>query len=628
MPGLLRRPTRRSAAVLAAVSGLTTLVLQVPIARLQKTHSARVENVTVSFTDGAEPTDVTLPFVLENGYKHEKYWYEGTLVWPDPPPSRVRIIPDDCLERLSLNGGEIPIDHLPWSIRCTYAHGFTLNLKPYLRPGANKITFRVWNKGGPTGLDFLGPPDHPEYLAWVGAAGISSMITLGAGLVAAAVPLMPAAVIASSFALQLTYARPSHYRDRSYDVHGHLHYVEVMGTEWRVPRADEGWQFHHPPLYYAIGAVIYATGRALGLRDPFVPLQMFGVLIATAFLIAAWFALEAVLPSARLATLALVPVAFWPSHLLRGPTVTNDGLANFLALASFAALGRFLRSGSRASWRWACALAGLALLTKGTGIIAFSVLGIALLVPQARTRWKTLLPDLAMIGVASLGGLIAILAAKGTFITNAAGLPDELLLENTVAHFIALEPFDFLAHPFTDPREDEGGRQFFWNFLFKTSLWGEFKLTDHPSWIWVARAANGGLLALLALAAWAGIAWARAGLRSRASDLFGRAETWLLVLAGTAVGWVAAYRLAYPYSPTEDFRFIPQVSVALGGLAVLAGARAWRSPGPWAHAGASQGLRRMGVFAGAAGAALMLVCGNALLLAAAYEVVRKLEHVQ
>ena len=69
---------------------------------------------------------------------------------------------------------------------------------------------------------------------------------------------------------------------------------------------------------------------------------------------------------------------------------------------------------------------------------------------------------------------------------NAGGNDNSVLVRNNPGNFLFFDLRTFLTQPYTDPWHDELGRQFFWNYLAKTSLFGEFKLLETPKGLWLA----------------------------------------------------------------------------------------------------------------------------------------------
>ena len=109
-----------------------------------------------------------------------------------------------------------------------------------------------------------------------------------------------------------------------------------------------------------------------------------------------------------------------------------------------------------------------------------------------------------------------------------------------------------IGHPFTNAWDDELGRQYFLSYLMKTSLFGEFVLFKQGAGVTFAQATNVSFFVLLAYAI-RGF-WVKKV--SRTSLLF-TAQIVAFVLA------VAFLRFKYPYSCSNDFRFIEPVLLSV-----------------------------------------------------------------
>jgi len=62
---------------------------------------------------------------------------------------------------------------------------------------------------------------------------------------------------------------------------------------------------------------------------------------------------------------------------------------------------------------------------------------------------------------------------KSVLMGNIGTLNSALLVGNNFSNY-GLDLKDFLTVPYTNPWEDRGGRQYFWNYLLKSSMFGEF----------------------------------------------------------------------------------------------------------------------------------------------------------
>ena len=134
------------------------------------------------------------------------------------------------------------------------------------------------------------------------------------------------------------------------------------------------YEFHQPPLYYALAAPIYAlTGGDL------LPLRLFSVALGAGIVLLAYAVARRVFPRRpALALAAAAFVAFLPQHLATVSQVGNDVLAELLFAAVLYRVGwlawqnrRTVHSGMSAfSLRHWDSCSGLILITKTTAYIA------------------------------------------------------------------------------------------------------------------------------------------------------------------------------------------------------------------------------------------------------------------
>ncbi len=298
------------------------------------------------------------------------------------------------------------------------------------------------------------------------------------------------------------------------------------------------YEFHQPPLYYALLAPLYglAGGRLVVLRLVSVVLGAGIVLLAYAIGRRIWPANPA------LALVAAAFVAFLPQHLATVSQVGNDVLAELLLAAVLYALLR--RMAEDASRRGAGAgeprkgpdasrlkpavalgfLLGLILITKTTAYIAVPLAAIALIWQWRQERANG--RDVMAQGAAAF--VPAALIALPWYARNIAvyGWPDFLGLQRHDAIVVGqLRTADFIA---------QNGWPAYWQraaeWTFK-SFWGVFGWLGVwlDSRVYFALALLSGLMVF-------GVAWRIAGWRSRnvgrqAGMAAGRGPAILLVSA-------------------------------------------------------------------------------------------------
>jgi hypothetical protein len=159
------------------------------------------------------------------------------------------------------------------------------------------------------------------------------------------------------------------------DAGTHWEVVDWMVHHGTLPPQDQLTQGQHPPLFYAVAALLIRHGVS---RQQLVAFPiLFGVIRLALF----WFGLEWLLPKRRwvrvpaLALAAVLPASVYMDGCLYGEPIA----ATFLAGALLVIVRAFDVPLAR-RWRWT-ALAGLflglALLTKVTGLVVLVTLAIA-----------------------------------------------------------------------------------------------------------------------------------------------------------------------------------------------------------------------------------------------------------
>ena len=156
---------------------------------------------------------------------------------------------------------------------------------------------------------------------------------------------------------------------RGYDGFGHFTYVWYVAATGHVPLPTEGWSFFHPPLYYALMAVLW---RALAGVDPLLRLHMGSLLMAVLSLTHAavlWVIVRRCFPGRRpIHLLAPALMLFLPVHIYSAPFIGNEGLAAVLCSLAILALLADAAHPSLARGVLLGGILGLAMLTKASAL--------------------------------------------------------------------------------------------------------------------------------------------------------------------------------------------------------------------------------------------------------------------
>ena len=494
---------------------------------------------------------------------------KGPLTQPS-----VVIVPDDHFVSLSVNGKEVPLTGVSAEGLDDYVRGFHFPIGAYLRAGDNTVEARVLNRGGVGGLDVRGDPhDGRSVLELLGA--VSAFLAVVAGAMRRRGFRWPAVGLwGSLLAVRLGYLTVTPFNVREHDVGGHLEYVEYIVKRGWLPRSSEGYLFYHPPLYYALAAVqwkLFALAdvsrntilRLLQAQSLLYELGFVVFSIATAKL---WLdripddAFGSRLTSrGGLTALLMALLLVWPSTVIHSVRLGNDDLTYLLFGAGMYLASRWWL-GARDRDLWLAGLfAGLGMVTKTNGILMFAVLGVVFVVRlfvdrerRAMTYVKRFWPVAAAFvlstGIDLGGAIVDTLAGRraSVLVGNASAIPESLNVGNRAENYLWFDLGTFVKQAFTSAGDDAKGRQFFWNYAFKTGLFGEFTY-NHPLLWNLAVVLSVAFLILLVLAV--------------IGFCLSRAKEWLdelpLVVAAVLLTAGLAYlRISMPKACSNDFRYV------------------------------------------------------------------------
>jgi len=300
------------------------------------------------------------------------------------------------------------------------------------------------------------------------------------------------AIVAVYIALGAWYASAIPF-GQAPDESAHLLYITYLADHHDAPVFKPvgagGYEFHQPPLYYALSLPAYlAAGRTA--------VRLFNVALGIGVILFTYLLCREVFPRRPWRAVAAAAfVAFLPMHVALCASVTNDILAEVIFTAGLWQMVRGLRAG----WSWRIsvvvgALAGLGLLTKSATAPLLLVGWMAAGLWRGRERpfaWRRLLGDLALMTLAAL-------AIGGWWLAR-----NQALYGDPLASRAFLEAFRGRPTP-AYFLEQRGLSLFQYLVLVKgitfASFWGVFGTMNVflPTWVYVA-------LGIFTTAAWAGV---------------------------------------------------------------------------------------------------------------------------
>jgi hypothetical protein len=494
------------------------------------------------------------------------------------------IVPDDHLVSIAVNGRALSLEGIDPARLDDYRAGFSYPLGRELSAGGNRVEVVVLNKGGKGGLDVRADPSRGAAAAELATATLALLVLIGASMRGARCRWSSVALAEVAVLVRVAYLWVTPYTTRGHDADEHLAYVQYLFGHHALPKASEGYAFYHPPLYYLASALVRGTLAAAGFgaHEIVVALQLQSMLFNLGFVAFAaatarlWIdripvaELGRRLWSARaLALLCGALIALWPSCIMHAARIGNDDL-------TYLCFGGALYFGSRwwlagrearpACFYLAAGWGALGMISKTNSLIIFAVLGtllVARLIENRERRLRVILAYVAPLaalfaiatGIALHEAIGATLSGKQDvlLVANAHQNSPKLLVGNRAANYLWLDLRTFVTVPFTSAWDDDKGRQYFWNYLLKTSLFGE--------WTFPQSAASdlGTILSILCLIMFL-LVFAGLWLRS-ARELYGELPLW--TLAVFLVGSLALIRMKIPNSCTGDFRYILPVLLPL-----------------------------------------------------------------
>jgi hypothetical protein len=499
-------------------------------------------------------------------------------------PASLVFVPDDHLISIALNGHPLSLQGIEASKLDDYDSGFAYPVGRALVAGDNRLVVRVQNKGGKGGLDVHADPSRGVAAVELGAATLAALVLVAACMRAARCRWSSVALAEVAVVVRLAYLWVTRYTTRAHDADEHLDYVQYLLDHHALPRASEGYAFYHPPVYYLVSALVRATLTAAGFgsHEIVVALQLESVVFDLGFV--AFAAATARLwieriPSAELgrrlwsaqgvALLCGAVIALWPTCIMHSARIGNDDLTYLCFGGAMYSASRWWLAGKDARPLHFLVAAGwgaLGMVTKTNSLIVFAVLGALLLSRLVENREKRprvilayALPLAALFvlatGVALHEALGAALHGKqgSLLVANAHQNSTKLLVGNRAENYLWFDLRTFVNAAFTSAWDDDKGRQYFWNYLLKTSLFGEWTFPE--PWPWNLAVVLS-ILCLLLLAAVTAGWWLRP-----ARQLYEELPLW--ALAAFLVGSLALIRMKIPSSCTGDFRYILPVLLPL-----------------------------------------------------------------
>ena len=356
---------------------------------------------------------------------------------------------------------------------------------------------------------------------------------------------------------------------RGYDTNGHIEYIQHLSTHFSLPHSLQGWEFHQPPLYYFLCSLWMRVGHLFSFSEVHIlrDLQFFSFLLSVVALAAAlWIGkmLWGKKEESEQLLLYWLLVATAPSLVFHASRISNDALSLTLLILLTAFVIRWWKDPSTRNWYGMCLVFGCSLLAKANALSFVPVLFILwCALKQWNWRQKCARAVIGAVIVMMIAGWVPayryVKENNTDILLNISQkrLNHHLGVRNTLSNFLIFNPVQIVLHPFNDPWRDEDRRQYFWEYLFKSAFFGEFKYPNAYRMLATSVLVSG-MIGLI-LAAIGLVHETRKRLRANAP---------MLLILVCPLAALLAYRLWLPYSANQDFRFSAAIIIPLSYFAV------------------------------------------------------------
>ena len=399
--------------------------------------------------------------------------------------SSFRLLPDDCVANIILNGREIFKNK---SLACAYDKGISFTLSPYWVAGKNTLNIIVYNRTSTVGLDLYADffNDNTAKLLFYYWAGLWFAIIL---LVAKRLKLSNAITACFCLSTLMLFSGGMSYTYHffTHDLGAHADHISFLYTHWwrSDPFLHAG--FRYPSLYYLLIAWLTRAGNYLLLGGLVWKLSSF--FFYNVFLLAGLKVIEKTLRNLLQRHIAQAVFLLWPLHSVIAFHVNND--IPFYAFCTLSLLA-WISYVQRPNLQQLCLAAGvtsLSLLIKfNTLVLAFTILAALWIrrdavlanIKEGWLKERLLLAALIMTPIMSLGIGPLYSAYKAhqlpydPGIYGAQGTGGAILLaQNNAASYVVPTAASLIDSPYIQHGIVES-KQNLWAYLAKTMLFGEF----------------------------------------------------------------------------------------------------------------------------------------------------------
>lgn len=487
-----------------------------------------------------------------------------------------RIYPDDEIQSLFVNGQSISLDSFSIEQRRNYNSGIVITTDQFIPNATNIIEAQLNNASNPTGFRI----ESTKRLTTGKAFAIYIILVFLVLIIKRhlSITKRQTLVLMLSLALSTVYLSKTDERTRTFDVFeggGHKDYIEYLIEHRELPMPGDGWEYHQPPLYYLTAAFAKQTAPIDSKVAGELWAQLLSLFLWTLFLTSSLATLNLAFRKQTTALLlATITLSLWPAGIIHSVRIGNDlGVYACYGLAFFYT-AKWWKNRESETLFWASLWMACSILSKSNGLAVAGVLGVLVvlhvyglvrkhhLFQQHKTK---LLRDITIAGGLFFCAMALNFAdnikhyldgtSEDWLLSNVSEMINPgLKVSNDLKSYLIFDSATFLENPFISTWEDQYGRQYFWNFVLRSSLSSEYFFEG--KWMELWGRINGILLLTMI------IGTITFYLQKQPSTSWGRLKRlsyrnapWIMALIFPFI-LLLAYRIKVPLSCNTDFRYI------------------------------------------------------------------------
>jgi len=385
--------------------------------------------------------------------------------------------------------------------------------------------------------------------------------------------------------IRVFYLSYTPYDTRTHDVvGGHIDYIKYLIQNKSLPLSTDCWECFQPPTYYIISSTVYWLAQSAGTDNPYFYLQLLSLLFFLIFIFFGIKTISALNTERNITRITVLLITFWPSSIIHSVRIGNDTLLYALYAAGFYYLIKWAQKENEKWFYLSLLFSVLSMLVKSNGFMLVLVVAITFIykwlvsLKQNDNYFSYLKNGLIFFVVFTIGFSLALYMpiinyknndskSKDFVIGNIHALNGALLVSNRLANYLKFDIKTFINEPFMNPWSDETGRQYYWNYLLKSSLFGEFDFGKNKNIVVTAKLISsffiiiaGYFFVILSLA----LSRKKTTIRNIPGVLFAVFASIIIPLLILIVT-----RIKHPYSSQADFRYIFPVMAPVAFLCAL-----------------------------------------------------------